>query len=108
MKPQSSLIDIPIKSAVIAWQPQCCSRSADGAAPGDVAIFRPRDLGELAYHMTDGASYSWWAEQSDAELITQLNMIKRLMVRTHRIPLGNVEAAYSCIPEYRKWRDSSR
>lgn len=99
--------DIPIKSAVIAWQPKSCHRSVGGAAPGEVAVFERGDPREVAYAMADGASWVDWADHPNAQLVEALNQIKRLMVRTHRIPIENVEAAYSRIPEYRKWRKGS-
>jgi len=108
MKTQRSILDVPIKSAVVAWQPRCVPRRPNGAAPGEVEIFWQGDLGELAYHTADGAAWHDWGEQSVPQLIKMLNLFKRLMVRTHGIAIESVEAAYSKIPEYRQWRDGSR
>ncbi len=96
--------DIPIKSAVIAWQPECCHRSLGGAAPGQVEVFERGDHAELAFAMADGVGLADWASHPVPQLIEVLVQIKRLMMKTHGIPIENIEAAYSRIPEYRKWR----
>ncbi|GLV27610.1 hypothetical protein TomTYG75_01370 [Sphingobium sp. TomTYG75] len=102
MKKHLSTLDIPIKSAVIAWQPAFLRRNSGDAVGGEVAVFKFLDPGERSFAMTHGACWCDWAEQSVDELIDALNWLKRIMVREYGITTDRIEAAFACIPEYRR------
>lgn len=102
MKKHPSTLDIPIKSAVIAWQPAFLRRNDGDAVAGEVAVFKFLDPGERSFAMTHGACWCEWAEQSVEELIDALDWLKRIMVREYGIAPQHIEAAFTVIPEYRR------
>lgn len=102
MKNVRSPSDIPIRSAVIAWQPAFLRRSDGDAAAGEVAVLKFLDPGERSFAMTHGACCSGWAKQSVEELIDVLDWLKRIMVREYGIAPQRIEAAFAVIPEYRR------
>lgn len=97
-----SATDIPIKSAVIAWQPALARRYEGDAAAGEVAVFKFLDSGAGSFVMTDGACWVAWRAQPVADLVLALRWLKRVMVRDYGIAAVRVEAAFTCIPEYRR------
>ena len=102
MKEHLSTLDIPIKSAVIAWQPAFLRRNSGDAVGGEVAVFKFLDPGERSFAMTHGACWVDWGAQPVADLVQALSRLKRVMVRDYRIAAVRVDAAFSCIPEYRR------
>lgn len=102
MKNDRSTSDIPIRSAVIAWQPAFLRRNDGDAAAGEVAVLKFLDPGERSFTMTHGACWHDWAKQSVEELIDALDWLKRIMVREYGIAPQRIEAAFAVIPEYRR------
>lgn len=75
----------------------------DGDADvGDVRVFEFLDPGERSFAMTDGACWVDWRAQPVAELLQALQWLKQVMVRDYGIAAARVEAAFACIPEYRR------
>ena len=93
--------DIPIQSAVIAWQPAFLQRNDGDAGEGSVAVLPIFDPAALAYAMTHGACWCDWAEQSVPELLDALEWLKSILAEDYGIALRSIEAAFAVIPEYR-------
>jgi hypothetical protein len=93
--------DIPIRSAVIAWQPPFLRRRYRDALEGEVAVFKLYDIGERQFAMTHGACWCDWAQQSVDDLICALNWLDRIMVQQFGIAPQRIETAFAKIPEYR-------
>ncbi|WP_338445855.1 hypothetical protein V5F89_11955 [Pelagerythrobacter marensis] len=102
MKRDFRYSDIPIRSAVIAWQPAFLPRFADSARVSEVAVLREGDRRERQFGMIHGACWCDWAEQSVEELIDTLDWLKGVMVSEHGIAPHRIKAAFANIPEYRQ------
>jgi len=101
MKQAKEPLDIPIRRAVIAWQPASLPRSTHSAAAGDVAIVELYDPMEGRFAMTHGAGWYWWSDESIDYLLGRLAWLKRLMVRDFGMSARRIEEAFAVIPEYR-------
>lgn len=101
MKRKIAYSDVPIRSAVIAWQPAFLPRYRGDAPAGAVAVFAFLDPGQSAYAITHGAGWCDWAEQPASDLIEALDWLKCVMVDDYGIALRRIEAAFAVIPEYR-------
>lgn len=102
MKSEHLSSDIPIRTAVIAWQPTFLRRNTGDAAAGDVAVFKYLDPRDRPFAITHGACWCDWAEQSVDELMDALDWLKDIMVREYDIAPQRIEAAFAVIPEYRR------
>ena len=106
MKQKLLATDIPIRSAVIAWQPTFLPRRNCDAPEGAVAVYKIFDPGERSFAMTHGACWCDWSEQSVDELIDTLNWLKQIMFREFGIAPKRIETAFANIPEYRRHRSN--
>lgn len=104
MKNDNSTLDIPIRSAVVAWQPAFLRRDDGDAGAGEVAVFMLLDPGERMYAMTHGACWCDWAKQPTDDLIDALDWLKSIMVQEFGITPQRIEAAFAAVPEYRLHR----
>lgn len=102
MKRKLACPDIPIRSAVIAWQPAFLPRYRGDAPAGAVAVFAFLDPGERAYAITHGAGWCDWAEHPVIDLVEVLNWLKCIMTDDYGIASQRIEAAFARIPEYRQ------
>lgn len=101
MLPELQHADIPIRSAVIAWQPALLRRHEGSAPSGAVAVFRLYDPAVLSYAITHGACWCDWAEQPISELVEALEWLKGVMAKDYEITPYRIESALARIPEYR-------
>lgn len=101
MRQEQRSSDIPIRHAVVAWQPSFVRRGLNSAAPGEVAVFELFDPAEGRYAMTHGAGWYWWGVESESYLLDRLAWLKRTLVRDYGISSRRVEEAFAVIPEYR-------
>lgn len=92
---------IPIRSAVIAWQPAFLRRYEDSAPSGAVAVFQLYDSAMLSYAMTHGACWCDWSQQPVIELLEALDWLAIVMTDCYSITPHRIEAAFARIPEYR-------
>ena len=102
MKRKLEYSGIPIRSAVIAWQPAFLRRYEGSSPSGAVAAVRLYDPAVLSYAMTHGACWCDWAEQSVCELVEALEWLKGVMAKDYGIALRHIDAAFAVIPEYRR------
>ena len=96
-------VDVPIKSAVLAWQPAFLPQCRNAARPGTVAVFNLNDRREAAYEMTHGAVWFAWREQSVKELIRTLRGLRRVLMQDYAIKREAIDEALAVIPEYRRY-----
>ncbi len=99
------MYDIPITKAVIVWQPTCLPRRSGDAPAGAVKVLPLFDRRERVFAKTHGAGWCDWAKQSVKELLETLEWLKGELIRTEGIAAAHIEKAFSCIPEWRDYRE---
>ena len=100
--------NIPIHTAIIAWQPAFIDSGTDSAPSGQMNVFQRGDLRERHYLCTDGAGWVYWKEQSTEQLIGWLLKLKRELVSEYGIAEWKVEGSLRKIREYREFRVEQR